>query len=97
MCIALIGGMDRLVRQYKNEAERFDINLRVYTKSETGLGSKIKGVDAVVIFTNKISHKAKNEARDMIKGKDIPVFMYHSSGVCTLRRCFEKLTGAPRL
>lgn len=52
MSIALIGGMDRLERHYIREAERFCVNLRVFTKSETGMGSKIKNVDAVVIFTD---------------------------------------------
>ncbi|MEZ0329672.1 MAG: DUF2325 domain-containing protein [Dissulfuribacterales bacterium] len=94
MCVALIGGMDRLEREYKNEAERFGINLKVFTRSENRLGSKIKGVDALVIFTNKISHTARNEAKKIIKTGNIPVFRYHSCGVCTLRECFQHLTRA---
>ncbi len=36
MCVALIGGMDRLERDYINinEAERLGVELKVYTKSE---------------------------------------------------------------
>lgn len=91
MSIALIGGMDRLERQYINEAESVGINLKVFTKPETRIGSKIKNMDAIVILTNKVSHRAKREAMDIAKAKNIPVFMYHSCGVCTLRDCFNCL------
>ena len=91
MCVALIGGMDRLERNYISEAERMGVDLKVYTKSETGIASKIKNVDAVVIFTNKISHKAKREVTSIAKAKNIPVFMYHSCGICTMRDCLNCL------
>lgn len=89
MCVALIGGMDRLERSYINEAESFGIDLRVFNKPETNMATKIKSVDAVVIFTNKVSHRAKKEAVDAAKASDIPVHMYHSCGICTLRDCFH--------
>jgi hypothetical protein len=91
MCVALIGGMDRLERHYMNEAQRFGIELKVFTKSVADMTSKIMHVDAVVILTNKISHKAKREVMNIAKAKNIPVFMYHSCGVCTLRDCFNCL------
>jgi hypothetical protein len=91
MCVALIGGMDRLERNYINEAERMGIELKVYTKPETGIASKVGSVDAVVIFTNKVSHQAKKEVMNIAKAKNIPVFMYHSCGICTLRDCLNCL------
>ena len=94
MCVALIGGMDRLERNYINEAQRLGVELKVYTKSETGIASKIKHVDAVVIFTNKVSHKIKKEVMNIAKAKNIPVFQYHSCGICTLRNCLSCLNGS---
>lgn len=87
MCIALIGGMDRLERHYLDEAKRAGRNLRVFTRSEVNIGSKLKNFDGVVIFTNKVSHQVKSVA----KAHDIPVFMHHSCGVCTLRECLKCL------
>lgn len=87
MCIAVIGGMDRLERDYINEAEKFGIRLKVYTNPETNFISKIKNVDALIIFTNKVSHRAKNEAMSIAKSRNIPVLMHHSCGICTLRDC----------
>jgi hypothetical protein len=89
MCVALIGGMDRLGRHYMDEAEKHGIDLRVFTKPETGISSKIGQMDAVVIFTNKVSHKAKREAVQIAKARNIPVFMHHSCGICTLRDCLN--------
>jgi hypothetical protein len=89
MCVALIGGMDRLERQYINEAERVGVDIKVFTKPEANMASKIGRVDAVVIFTNKVSHKAKRDVMNVAKARKIPVFMYHSCGICTLRDCLS--------
>lgn len=91
MCIALIGGMDRLEKHYLEEAERAGIDLRVFTRSEVNIGSKLKNMDAVVIFTNKVSHSVKKQAMNAAKSNAIPVFMHHSCGVCTLRDCLNCL------
>jgi hypothetical protein len=89
MCIALIGGMDRLEKHYQYEAGRAGVELRVFTKSENNIGAKLKKADAVVIFTNKVSHRVKNEAMIAARYNNIPVFMHHSCGVCTLRECLN--------
>ncbi|MCM2357162.1 MAG: DUF2325 domain-containing protein [Geobacteraceae bacterium] len=91
MCIALIGGMDRLEKHYLEEAERSGVSLRVFTRSEVNIGSKLKNMDAVVIFTNKVSHNVKKQAMTAAKANGIPVFMHHSCGVCTLRDCLNCL------
>lgn len=89
MCVALIGGMDRLEANYKKEAKKLGIDLRVYTKSETDMVSKVKQVDAFVIFTNKTSHQLKKEVIGLAKARKIPVYLHHSCGVCTLRDCLR--------
>ena len=91
MSIALIGGMDRLERHYISEAEKLGIDLKVFNKPEAGITRKIKNVDAVVIFTGKVSHRARKEAVNAAKSNNIPVLMYHSCGICTLRDCFSCL------
>ena len=91
MCIALIGGMERLERHYLEEGERAGVDLRVFNSSEVNIGSKIRNVDAMVIFTNKVSHRARREVMSMARSRSIPVFQCHSCGVCTLRDCFKCL------
>ena len=91
MCIALIGGMGRLEKHYLEAAELAGVDLRVFTRSEANLCSKIKNVNAIVIFTNKVSHSFKAEAMKVARSKGISVFMHHSCGVCTLRDCLNCL------
>lgn len=91
MSIALIGGMDRLERHYRQEAARSGIELRVFSQSENNIAAKLKRFDALVIFTNKVSHRVRNEAMAAAKLNGIPVFQYHSCGVCTLRDCLNCL------
>ena len=62
-----------------------------FTKYEKEMAAKIKNVDAVVIFTNKISHNAKREVMRIAKVRKIPVFMHHSCGICTWRDCLNCL------
>jgi hypothetical protein len=84
--------MDRLQRHYRQEAQRSGVELRIYNQAEVNLGAKLKNVDALLIFTNKVSHRARNEALQAVKDRAIPIFMEHSCGVCTLRNCLSCLT-----
>jgi ABC-type uncharacterized transport system substrate-binding protein len=81
--------MDRLERHYRNEAEKFGIELKVFNSSSAEMASKVKTVDAVVIFTNKVSHGARKEVMNTARSRNLPVYQYHSCGVCTLRECFN--------
>lgn len=88
MSVMLVGGMDRLEKHYIEEAEKLGISLKVFTRYKKRLIKKVRSCDAVVIFTNKVSHTAKREVMHAAKEKNIPVLMYHSCGLCTLRDCF---------
>ncbi len=87
MCVALIGGMDRLERDYKKEAVKYGVFLKVYTKGKINLDAKLKAVDAIVVFTGKTSHRIKNQAVGRARMEQIPVVMSHSCGICSLRHC----------
>ena len=96
MSVILVGGMDRLVEKYRTEAKRQGMDLRIFSQAENNMAVKIKGADAVVIFTNKVSHHARNEAMSAAKKQGIPVFMHHACGVCTLRECLVCLNMMPK-
>jgi hypothetical protein len=89
MHISLVGGMARLESHYRNEAEKLGYELRVYNKPESRMVSKIANSEAVVLFTGKVSHEARNQVVAAAKAHDIPLFMCHSCGVCSLRDCLE--------
>lgn len=96
MCVALIGGMDRLERDYEKEAGRHGVELRVFTKTRTGMATRLKSVDVMVMFTGKVSHRMKSEAISAARSKSIPVIMVHSCGVSSLRECLRRLVEPAR-
>jgi hypothetical protein len=89
MCVALIGGMDRLDKHYTKEAESAGVSLLIFNKSQTNITAKLKKANVMVIFTNKVSHRVKIEAMQAAKSQGIPVVMHHTCGVCTFRKCLE--------
>lgn len=91
MCVAVIGGMDRLGTHYRAEAQRMGIELRLFNRAEKGMAERLGEADAVVLFTGKVSHRARREVMDVARRRNIPVHMLHSCGVCTLRDCFSCL------
>jgi hypothetical protein len=89
MSIILVGGMDRLGKKYRDEARKQGMKLQIFSQADQNMGTKIKSADAVIIFTNKVSHQARNDAFNAAKKQGIPVFMHHACGVCTLRECLS--------
>ncbi|ADU63962.1 MAG: DUF2325 domain-containing protein [Pseudodesulfovibrio sp.] len=92
MCAALIGGMDRLKREYMTEAEKSGIRLKCYTGKERSISGSLGNVDFVVLFTNKVSHKARKDVMAALRGTNVPVIMRHSCGVSTLREALGEAT-----
>lgn len=90
MCAALIGGMDRLKRDYVNEAKKNGIKLKHYTGKERKISGSLGSVDFVVLFTNKVSHKARKDVLSAARGQDVPVIMHHSCGISSLKKCLAE-------
>lgn len=91
MCIAVIGGVRRLEQHYLREAERMGVDLRLFNEPGAEVVDKLHHADAMIIFTNMVSHKARRLAQKAAKIYGIPVFMHHACGVCTLRECLNCL------
>lgn len=83
--------MDRLERHYLDEARRHGIALKVFNAAEAGMSAKMRKVDALVVFTNKVSHEAKTQALRVARSRGIPLLLRHSCGVCTFRDCVNCL------
>lgn len=93
MCAALVGGMDRLKREYMTEAKKSGVKLKHFTGKERTISSALGKVDFVVLFTNKVSHKARKEVLAAVRGTGVPVYMHHSCGISTLRKCLDNANG----
>ncbi|MEF2144263.1 MAG: DUF2325 domain-containing protein [Desulfovibrionaceae bacterium] len=85
MCAALIGGMDRLKRDYINTAKADGVKLKVFTGKENKVSCQIGNCGLIIVFTNKVSHKARKDVAAHAKAKGIPMKMLHSCGISSLR------------
>jgi hypothetical protein len=84
--------MHRLKAHYVREASRAGIELRVFNGPEANLAEKVGAADAVILFTGKVSHRARREVVQAARSRGIPVLMRHSCGLCTLKDCLRCLT-----
>ena len=91
MCVALVGGMDRLKREYETAAKRCGVKLKVFTGKESCLVDKMGCPDMAILFTSMISHNARTEVMQRSKTLGIPVTFLHSNGVSSLRQCLNDL------
>ncbi len=89
MCATLVGGMDRLKRNYIDTAKQHGVKLKVFTGKENKVSDKIGKSDFVIIFTNQISHRAKKDIASYTKANGIPLHMHHACGISTLRDCLK--------
>ena len=85
MCVALVGGMDRLRKEYENAAKKCGITLKVFTGKESCLVDKMGCPDMAILFTGMISHNARTEVMQRSRTLGIPVHFLHTNGVSGLR------------
>ena len=89
MCVTLIGGMDRLQKDYIAAAKETGHSLKCISRNERIFVDKIGNPDALIVFTNKVSHEAKRKAVQVARSRNIPLQMVHSCGVSSLRECLR--------
>jgi hypothetical protein len=87
MCVALVGGMDRLKRDYESVAKKCGVTLKTFTGKESCLVDKMGVPDMAILLTNMISHNARTEVLQRTKALGIPVHFLHSCGVSSLKHC----------
>jgi hypothetical protein len=89
MSFVLIGGMDRLKKSYMAVAEQGGHSLKCLSRNECNFNDKIGHPDALIVFTNKVSHEAKRKAVQFANTRNIPLHLVHSCGVSSLKECLK--------
>lgn len=93
MCIALVGGMDRLSVSYREAAVRHDIDLQHFLRPCPRLDRRLGGVDAIIVFSGMASHRITDAARATGRAAGVPVIMCKGCGVSSFERCLRDLSG----
>ncbi|MHB8170498.1 MAG: DUF2325 domain-containing protein [Thermincolia bacterium] len=91
MTLALVGGMDRLEKEYRRIAEEHKCQLKVIPKVCPKYIAKIQGVDCIIMCTNMVSHKIAKSIVKEAKGAAIPLVRNHSSGLSTFTKTVRSL------
>jgi hypothetical protein len=86
MRVALVGGLDRLKREYENAARSCGVTLKVFTGKESCLADKMGSPDITILLTTMVSHNARDDVVQRSRGLGIPVVFLHTNGVSGLKQ-----------
>ncbi len=92
MSVVIVGGNERMSRQYKDLCREYNYKAKVYPKALNGLRS-IGTPDLLVIFTGTVSHKMVRCALNGAKSRDIRVARSHTSSIAALKSILEQHAG----
>ena len=57
MSVVIVGGHDKMSKEYIRVCKKYNCKAKVFTQMETGLKDKIGMPDAVILLTDVVSHK----------------------------------------
>lgn len=86
MSVVIVGGHDRMVRQYIDICKNFNCKAKVFTQMPGNFRSQIGKADLVVLFTSTVSHIMVNGAMQEARRGNITVAHSHSSSSCALKK-----------
>ncbi len=93
MSIVIIGGNERMERQYSDLCKSYSCKAKVFTKN-AGNMKCVGSPDLIVVFTGTVSHKMLRSVQHETKGKNVPVVHCHSSSMSALRSVLNEHVGA---
>ncbi len=90
MCVVIVGGHDRMHRQYKEICKNYGCKCKVFTQYAAKMASQIGSPDLLVLFTGTVSHKMVAVALDQAKRSETTVERYHSASATALEEVLKK-------
>ena len=86
MSIVIVGGHDRMVRQYTNICKDYKCKVKVFTQMPGNFKSQIGKADLVVLFTSTVSHIMVNGAIQEAEKNNISIARSHTSSSSALKK-----------
>lgn len=90
MSVVIIGGHDRMVRQYKEICANHKYKAKVFTQMRTGLDKQIGCPDLLILFTSTVSHKMIRCVLDGVDEAKTNVVRCHTSSQSALTEILER-------
>ena len=91
MSIVIVGGHERMEREYIDVGKRHGYKIKIFTKMQGDLCKRIGNPDYIVMFTDVVSHKLVNTTNKIMKKKNIPSLRLHNSSVQTLDNALSQI------
>lgn len=90
MSIAILGGLDRLKRNYEKIGNELGFKMKFFSRRVPDMNKRLNSVNGIVLFTGTISHPMVKEVMRVAKHYNIPISRTHSSSVSKLKSCLRE-------
>lgn len=90
MSVVIVGGHDRMVRQYMDICKDYKCKAKVFTQMPGNFKSQIGKADLLVLFTSTVSHIMVNGALQEAEKSDISIARSHSSSSSALKKILSE-------
>ncbi|MDX5641083.1 DUF2325 domain-containing protein [Clostridioides difficile] len=89
MNLLVIGGHERMEKDYMVMAKKKGYKTKVYTTMSSKLNNSIGKPDAVVILTSTVSHKMSRTVESQAKKQDILIVRHKHSSKVAFNECLD--------
>jgi len=90
MSVVIIGGNERMERQYEQICKNYGYKAKIFTKEASSLKRKIGKPDLMVVFTNTVSHSMTLCALQEAKKYGSQIARIHSSSATALNEILKE-------
>lgn len=97
MSVVIVGGHDRMVRQYMDICKKFNCKSKVFTRMPGNFKGQIGQADLIILFTSTVSHIMVHGAMQEAERNNIAVERSHSSSSSALKRILEEYAPAEQI
>lgn len=89
MSLLVIGGHERMEKDYYKLAKSKGYKTKVYTTMSSKVKNSIGSPDAIVILTSTVSHKMTKIVESHAKKMSIPIIRHKNSSKVAFNKCLE--------
>lgn len=93
MSVVIVGGNERMERQYAEICKDYGYKAKVFTKENGSLRKKLGCPDLLILFTNTVSHTMVISAAQEAKRNHVPIAWVRASSAAALHQALAQHSG----
>ncbi|MDD7183398.1 MULTISPECIES: DUF2325 domain-containing protein [Peptostreptococcus] len=91
MGLLVIGGHERMEKDYYKMAKNMGFKPKIYTTMSSQVKNSIGSPDAIIIMTSTVSHKLTKIVENQAKKMNIPIFRHKNSSKVAFSECLNEI------